>query len=353
MAAEDSGASPGYVAIDEALRRVYGDEPGLYFGTIVPSYLGGPDPLDAIRAFKVAGPTPHWHVIGLGLSEVFGRSSGDPAVSGFGYEFTFRLKCGATEERPPNWAVNLMQNLARASAQYGSVFGVHHTIDANGPIALESATKLTAIAFVLDPLLGSIRTPAGRVDFLQIVGLTADELRAKQEWDCAKLVALLSEGNPLLVTDLDRPSLLEKAETARRIREGIERDGSSSDMLVVSELRWSKAVLRRQAELVLGALVVAGVLAAIRSRLLHGKPFLLSNERDGVGAAFEPAAEPGWEAVKPLLTVRLTPALAREMLETLQPVRGVYRWASLPGFTLKVEATEIKSPRGEVTEIVG
>jgi len=37
-------------------------------------------------------------------------------------------------------------------------------------------TKLTAVAFTLDPQLGSIDTPHGRVDFLLVVGITTDEL---------------------------------------------------------------------------------------------------------------------------------------------------------------------------------
>ena len=52
--------------------------------------------------------------------------------------------------------------------------------DANGPICLGADTKLTALAFTLDPELPAIETPNGHIEFIQMVGITADELEAMQ-----------------------------------------------------------------------------------------------------------------------------------------------------------------------------
>lgn len=56
-------------------------------------------------------------------------------------------------------------------------------MDANGPVCLEPNTELTALVFTCDPELPSIDTPNGKVGFIQIVGIAADELEAMQIWN--------------------------------------------------------------------------------------------------------------------------------------------------------------------------
>lgn len=77
-----------------------------------------------------------------------------------------------------------------------------------GPIRLETKTETTALAFVLDPALGSIKTPNGKVDFLQMLGLTSKEyewLKSAPDLErTASLLVKMREDNPLLVTDLTR-----------------------------------------------------------------------------------------------------------------------------------------------------
>lgn len=80
------------------------------------------------------------------------------------------------EEEPPAWALNLLQNLGRYVFSSGHVFASGDHMDANGPIWLGSDTKLTALAYIDDPQLPAVDTPTGRVEFVQMVGITADEL---------------------------------------------------------------------------------------------------------------------------------------------------------------------------------
>ncbi len=64
------------------------------------------------------------------------------------------------------------------------------------------------MAFVPDPKLGSLNTPHGEVQFLQLVGLTQAELDwLWQEPKTERVAALIDKmraGNPLLITDLNR-----------------------------------------------------------------------------------------------------------------------------------------------------
>ena len=104
------------------------------------------------------------------------------------FELTLRLARGAEEEAPPMWALNFLQNLARYVFKSGNVFAPGHHMNLNGPIALGRETAIQAIAFAADPELGARETPHGRVEFVRVVGLTIDELRAGVAWDTLKLL---------------------------------------------------------------------------------------------------------------------------------------------------------------------
>ena len=67
---DEEAEAPGWDAIDAALREVYGDREPLHYGTDIKYELGGPDPLDGISAYRVEQPSPHWHFVTYGLSEL-------------------------------------------------------------------------------------------------------------------------------------------------------------------------------------------------------------------------------------------------------------------------------------------
>lgn len=219
MTQAEENQAPGWQAIDKALQQVYGEQEPNHYGSIKPYLLGGPDPLDGISVYKSDLAPAHWHFISYGMSELYTKESDNPELSGFGIEFTFRLGRAATEEKPPTWVLNFLQNLARYVFQTGNVFNVGHRMDIKGPIALEHETEIRAIAFTQDPQLGAIETPHGYLKFVQIVGITLDELKIMQQWTTADLLAILSADNPLLVTDLARKSLLNEPGKAALIRE--------------------------------------------------------------------------------------------------------------------------------------
>lgn len=197
----------GWLAIDEKVNEIYGQQEPQHFGTIIKYMLGGKDPLDGISVYESQKQQDHYHIVSYGLSELYyDEESVGKEFSKYGFEFTFRLK--KVEGDDFNWAMNLMQNLARYVFETGKWFEEFHFIPTNSPIRLDYDTNLTAIAFVLDPELGKIQTPHGEVQFLQMVGITTDEYEQLKQnpktYETEKLLDQLKINNPLLITDLDR-----------------------------------------------------------------------------------------------------------------------------------------------------
>lgn len=225
----------GFDAIAEVMHRLYPDQDGLYYGTIIPYTLGGDDPLDGVEIWKSEHSIPHWHYVTYGFTELYEKESEDPEVSGYGFELTFRLKRGK-EKQPPTWPVSLLQNLARYVFSSGNAFGPGHHMNANGPIALETDTQLTALGFRTDPELGELDTPNGHFMFLQVVGLTEDEMDAMMCWNGEKFLVELERQIPLCITDLSRLSMMENPSLRAAWQAGMNLDGSSTGFLYMDEL---------------------------------------------------------------------------------------------------------------------
>lgn len=345
---------PGRDAIDAALRRVYGPAEPVYLRPVLPWSLGGPDPLDGIAVHRADGPPPHWHLISYGLTELAGKETDDEARSGYGFELTLRVPRAPDEASPPEWALHRLQGLARYVVDTLTPFGAGHTMDLNGPLA--NASALTAVAFTLDPQLAPIDTPNGRVEFLQVVGLTRDELELAQSWDTGKLLGELArDRGPLLPTDLERESFLADAARRERIIARVLSEGSSQSSAFVHGLAWEVDDGDDdddRARLVLGAIAVGSLRRMLAGRTLHGRTFLLEGDREVV--VVEPSADgPSWSIEDEVMVLRLDPPTARAMLDDLSPRRGTFSWSRLPGLQLVVRPTRITGPRGEVIETIG
>ena len=115
---------------------------------------------------------------------------------------------GAVASHEPFWAISLMQNLAKYVYKSKKWFEAYHFIPTNSPLRLNTDTKLVGVAFAPDPILGGIDTPNGRVEFLQMVGITQRELDWLHEDPTTgrveRLIDMMREDNPLLITDLKR-----------------------------------------------------------------------------------------------------------------------------------------------------
>jgi hypothetical protein len=342
--------SNGWSAIDEALRGVYGDMEPQHWGTIIPYRLGGPDPLTGLSAYINELSGNHWHFVTYGFSELFEKEWDDSSVSGFGFELTFRLAKTSDEDHSA-WVFNFLQNLARYVFENGRPFGVAHTMPLNGPIRCDYDTAIQAITFASDPQLSSINTTNGKVDFLQIVGITVDELEAIQTWNAQSFLELIARENPLLVTDIDRKSYLAEEAFSEEVRARASVDGASCGELYSSEFSFSRSTFSRKCKVRLGALVVDGLTARIRGRIPFGRALLLSDGKATI--AFVPGEQNRWSLRDEVLEVRLTPEMAATFRKVIAPRAGKYTVPGLDRFEIEVTKTEIRDKDGKVTDIVG
>ena len=343
----------GWSAIDAALERIYGDTEPVHWGTVIKWSLGGPDPLDGISVYARSEPVPHWHYVSYGMSELYAKESENPDESGWGFEFTFRLVRAEEDTEPPVWAANFLQNLARYVFNSGNWFDSGHTMKANGPIAAERPdSAIRAMAFVVDPELGEIATPHGKVRFLQVVGLTMGEYEAARAWAAGGVVDALGDRIPLRVTDLDRPSFHDDPEVAAAIRAGIEREGPASDTLLVSTVGWTlgdggTVVLR------LGAVAAPHVARELAAMLPRGRRLAIRGDERAVG--FLPAADFGVERVSEDVVELGIPAEAvADLVAAFRPRAGRYPVPALPGLTIEIEPSILRNGYGEETgEVIG
>lgn len=269
----------GWDAIDARLDEFYPDTEPQHFGTLHKFALGGPDPLDGISFYPRDEPRPHWHIVGYGMSELYGKESDNPDESGWGFEFTFRVARRDGEEAPI-WAANLLQNLARYVFSSGNWFEPGHHMNANGPIHLDYETELTALAFAEDPELGTIATPYGKVQFLQVVGLTGGEYAAARAWDTSGVLGLIEKHAPLLITDLDRPSITDDPQARAAIEAGRAKDGSSTGVIMIAGLEITEN--NGNFRIRLKAITAPTVVQAVRDRLPHGRELWLDGGDDEI-----------------------------------------------------------------------
>ena len=96
--------APGWDFIDASIAHVVRGVPPQHWGT--GTGLSDQEGLWGISAYALVD---HWFLVTYGLSELFTKVSDDPAVSGWGEEFTMRLH--RTGDDVPTWAVRLLARL--------------------------------------------------------------------------------------------------------------------------------------------------------------------------------------------------------------------------------------------------
>ena len=221
--------APGWAAIDRALEVLYPGQVPHQFTSERAYDLNGPAPLPAVAAYETTAPDG-WHFVTYGLTELFEKSSADPEHSGFGFELTIRLP--REEANPPVWALRLLQVLGHYVLSGHGGLDTGHLIDLGSSLAPtqideeggEKQCALEGVILVPDPRLGEIGTPFGKVLFLQLFGLTRDELEAMEGWEMKRKVGLVMEYDPLGITDPGRGSMKDdprKAAVFRRYELGV------------------------------------------------------------------------------------------------------------------------------------
>jgi suppressor of fused len=354
MKLADDNQATGWDAIDKALAPRYAGQEPKHYGTLLSYEMGGPDPIRGISAYKRLDPIPHWHFITYGFTELYDKQSENKEISGWGFELTMRLKTDATVEEPPRWTLSFLQNLARYVFRTGNVFASGDYMNSNGPIALESNSLLRSVVFAQDPELPPIETPNGRVEFLQVVGITEDEELAVKQWKALSVLEVFKEHLPLLLTDLDRASLLEKKAVREKLALGAAAEGSNTGYVYVDQLAWNenRRLLRKpEMHIRIGARQVKEILGLLPYRLPFGREFgLVGGECEVI---FVPAGDNGYSMEGNSLRLAIRPDVLTEIQSVLEQKEGSYGLSTFNGVVLHVKKTQIKDESGNVIETIG
>jgi len=345
--------APGWEAINRALAPIYGEsEPTFHYGTLISARLGGPDPIDGISAYRSSQFRDHWHFVTFGFSELYDKEWENQEISGWGFELTLRVVRG-TEPEPPSWVLNFLQNLGRYVFKTGNTFSAGDHMNTNGPLNLGAPESLIrAFIIAADPQLpATMNTPHGSLSFVQVFGITLDELQAVKRWNGEKFAELASRSIPGLVTDLDRKSLLDDPAFARAAEEGIARDGSSTGVVFGSKVEFavSRGFLRgKTLHLTLSATAARELIAILSARLEHDRDFTLAGDTKAI--QFERGDRFAFSDKDDTLSITLTNALMRELVATVKPLRGEY---AIDGMRVTVEPSHIRDQSGKIVETIG
>ncbi|MBR5993749.1 MAG: suppressor of fused domain protein [Lachnospiraceae bacterium] len=197
----------GWDAIEKEFLRVYpGQENPKHYGTVIKWMLGGKDPLDGISVYDGGD---YWHFVSFGQTEIYEKECDNKEISGYGYELTFKLKKAGLEDEEAEIKniCGILQMVARITFTKGELFAPDEFIYTGQTQGIDAFQKsnLTGFICVKDPTVETIDTPNGRVEFLELVGMTDAELKTlSNKASVAELYAKLGSD----VTDYHRESIV-------------------------------------------------------------------------------------------------------------------------------------------------
>ena len=177
---KDEINSSGWDAITNECERIYPDQKNpLHYATLIKWMLGGKDPLDGISVYDGGD---YWHFVTYGLSELYDKETDDKEISGYGMEFTFKLKKDNYEDEKAEKACicGILQTIARITFTKGEIFNEYeylYTGQTQG-IDTKMQSNITGFITIPDNELRTIDTPNGKVKFVEFIGVTNNELLA-------------------------------------------------------------------------------------------------------------------------------------------------------------------------------
>ena len=170
-------------AITNLCDKIYpNQENPKHYGTLISWKLGGNDPLKGISIYDSGD---YWHFITYGLSELYEKESAIKDVSGYGMELTFKLKKDnyENEENEIKCICGILQSIARITFTKGEVFNSYeylYTGQTEG-IDYNRKSNITGFITVPDDKFHEINTQNGKVNFVEFIGVTDNELKAIQK----------------------------------------------------------------------------------------------------------------------------------------------------------------------------
>lgn len=169
--------APGWDAITERFAVLYPEQKKpLHFGTYAGFKAGEAGPLDGINVYN---GKDFFHFVTLGLSELYEKQNGNSERSGYGFELTLKLK----KEGLQNPALeirhvcSLLQMLAGVTVNHGHQYLPGQCLATGMPKGFDAMQKSALTCFVTkEDELGVIATPFGRVQLVQVIGITDAEM---------------------------------------------------------------------------------------------------------------------------------------------------------------------------------
>ena len=170
----------GWDAITEEFERIYPEqkEPK-HYGTLIDWQFGGNDPL---RGISIYDGGDCWHFVSYGLTELYEKESEVKEISGYGFEFTFRLKKDKyeNEEGEIKCICSIFQAIARMTFTKGSIFRPYEFIYTGQTTGIDTQQKSNITGFITIPDVKAnpLDTPNGKMEFVELIGVTDKELKA-------------------------------------------------------------------------------------------------------------------------------------------------------------------------------
>ena len=203
---EDEEWSPGWDAIDKQFDALYPGVKPYHYATNIEcrAMFGGNEYLDGFSIYDTG--KGYMHIVTYGMSELYADENAfGEEWSKWGYEMTLKLKAKTPDECL--WAVNVLSNLARYTFQSEKYFTAGDFIPGNGQslhIGVES--QITGLVVIGDTSVDTIETLHGKVEFLQLFGITADEANALRNdyTNFDILINRIKEDNPECVINMGR-----------------------------------------------------------------------------------------------------------------------------------------------------
>lgn len=205
-AEEENDWAPGWDAIDEEFNRLYPGQDPDHYGTMIQkrAIFGGDQYLDGYSIFT--SDKGYKHIVTYGMTELYQNEEmlGEE-WNKWGYEMTMKL----SEKNSADclWALDMMANLARYTYTSERFFKHGQYIQGNGEsLHIGVGSAVTALLCVHDTEAQTVDTIYGKVEFIQLVGITQSELEAikADRSKVEELIEKIKEDSPDMVTDMKR-----------------------------------------------------------------------------------------------------------------------------------------------------
>ena len=171
----------GWDAITAECERVYpGQTDPMHFGTLISWRLGGDSPLDGISVYDDGD---NWHFVTYGLSELYEKDSEDPTISGYGMEFTYRLDKASANDDEIRSVCGVLQQIAKFTFTAGEIFKPYEYLYSGQTEGIDSNNSSNIVGFITipDAKLQTLDTPNGKLEFVEFIGVTNEELLAVKD----------------------------------------------------------------------------------------------------------------------------------------------------------------------------